>query len=138
MSILVLADLALTDADLRKRHPRIDKDRWQGVASYADQFSIAWDELIIDLKARAWDTDLVLKSTTNTAWAKQAVIYKTLRNVFLDWMSETGDVWATLAADYESKYKNMLENAKLDYDADEDGSISEAEEKTANTTLLLR
>lgn len=131
------ADLAY-DADLRALHPDMDNNRWSEVANFRATLSAAFDQLLIDLAAQGWTSSLINNTANNRAWFKQAVIFGALVTIFRDFRADTGDRWDLLRGDYYTKYNALFQTIKLDYDQNEDGTISTEEEKTEGGCELIR
>ncbi len=131
------ADVAL-DTDLKALHPSLENDIWQGVETYRATLNSAFDQLLLDLKRAGWNPDLISNSAANIAWFKPIVCVGALIIIFRDFRAETGDRWDLLLNDYSAKYANWVADAKLDYDEDEDGSVSEEEEETNKGVTLQR
>ena len=127
-----------TDEDLKKEHPRIVNDLWQGETSYVDQLSKAWDLLSIDLKKKGYDPTLVSNSTANIAWAKEAVIQKAFAIIFRDFFDESGDKWHLLMEAHAAEYQSYIDAETIDYDLDEDGTVSDDEEGIHIVTRFSR
>lgn len=86
------------------------------------------------------DTD---GNTRNLQKIRQDMLcYLASSMVFRDYAIATSDgggsQWWDLANEYESRYDERLKIAKLDVDLDEDGSISEDEEKVTAQTFMVR
>lgn len=116
------ADL-VTDADLRVLHPRIVADLWPDETTYRPQLLKAFDKLLVDLAARGYVADQISDSDANRAWAKAAVIAGAFVLIFRDFVSQDGDRWSMLKADYQREYDGLLERVSLDYDANDDGTV---------------
>lgn len=66
---------------------------------------------------------------------RMPMIYLTIHTIALDLMNEADDKWARLAVSYLDKFNQSFDTMKLDYDADEDGTIS-AEEGQRNISEI--
>lgn len=65
------------------------------------------------------------------------LIYLTVHHICLDLMSEEGDKWSLLAVEYEKKFDDAYKQMRVEYDANESGTITADEEHNATTTVRL-
>lgn len=133
------ADIA-NDADLSRRYPLMTQDIWNGQTTYRTQLQEAFARALRDVTNNETfeDAALISNSATNIAWFKLATIECALAAIFLSFMAEAGDRWHILHQYHEKQYQMLIQNIKIDYDTDEDGSISDDEDKTNSTPELVR
>lgn len=127
-----------TDNDLKVVHPGIIADLWQGETNYSAQLERAWDMLSIDLRNKGFEASLISNSAANIAWAKEAVIQRAFMDIFLDFTRIDGDRWHLLYLSHKDIYQKYLGNVRLDYDSDEDGTVSEDEKETTSQVSFTR
>jgi hypothetical protein len=129
-----------SDDDLKARYPLMGQDLWNGQVSYRIQLQGAFNRSLREVTRNDTfkDAALISNSAANIAWFKQAVIEAALSGIFLAFMGEAGDRWHTLHSYHEKQYQMLISSPKLDYDTDEDGSVSEDEEATSGVTEFVR
>lgn len=128
------------DDDLKARYPLMAQDIWNGQVSYRIQLQEAFNRALREVTRNDTfsDSALISNSTANIAWFKQATIEAALSGIFLAFMGESGDRWHVLHSYHEKQYQMLIASPKLDYDTDEDGTVSEDEEATSGSTELVR
>ena len=137
-SDLVPLDLAL-DEDLQARHPRLVKDLWQEQTSYDLQLKLAYAQVVTDLlTAKEYINAQIPNSAANRAQVKEGVVRKAFCVIFLDFISQKDDRWDVLRNFYLGEYSAWLEQVALEYDEDDDGTISEGEEAVQAPLRLVR
>lgn len=127
-----------SDADLRSLHPDMDNNRWKEISSFRVSMVTAFGQALTDLSEKDWESALIENTAANIAWFKDVVIFKTLSNIFMDFRAELKDRWDLLHKEYDLKYKAKIQNANLDYDTDESGTVDTDELETRGQVVLLR
>lgn len=135
MSITPLSCPAVS-ADLLAYHPRIFEAISPSQRDYSAQLSLAFNEMLSDLLGAGYEADRLPNSASNIAATKPVVCHKALAIIFLDLMKERDDKWHVLSQSHEKQYSTSLTSLRLEYDADDDGTISD-EEKSFVTSLHL-
>ncbi|NCU42344.1 MAG: hypothetical protein EOM19_06545 [Candidatus Moranbacteria bacterium] len=102
------------------------------VRSYTRQIQQAFIKLTTMIYNKGQRHALIIES----AQIKVPMIYLTIHTICLDLMDNVDDKWHRLAEMYQEKFNNSFDTMKLDYDADESGTIEDEEQ--ARTVSELR
>ena len=102
------------------------------VRSYTDKINQSFEELEQMLYNKGNRQDLILESSQ----VKVVLLFLTLEKICRDLSDEADDKWDRLAAVYMEKFDKSFNALKLDYDADDSGTIDD--EETASSINSLR
>lgn len=64
--------------------------------------------------------------------------YLTLHKICMDLADNEGDKWDRLAIQYETKFKETFSDMRLEYDEDDSGTITDAEEQASVGTFRIQ
>jgi hypothetical protein len=93
------------------------------VRSFTKQIQQSFIKLTTMIYNKGQRHALILESSQ----IKVPMIYLTIHSICLDLMVDADDKWSRLATEYKEKFNNAFDTMKLDYDADESGTIEDEE-----------
>lgn len=103
------------------------------VRSFSDKIIQSFEELEQMFYNKGNRQSLILESSQ----IRTVLLYLTLEKICRDLSDELDDKWDRLATVYMEKFEKAFNNLKLDYDADESGTIDEQEQATSLNSLRI-
>jgi len=103
------------------------------VRGYSKKIQQAFDKVAAMLYNKGQRHSLIIESSQ----IKIPMIYLTIHFICLDIMDDEGDKWDRLSVRYWDLFSSEFGNMKLDYDADESGTISGDETQSDRTAIRL-
>lgn len=103
------------------------------VKSFTKKIQSAFDSLCTMIYNKGKRHELILESTQIAT----PLTYLTLHIISLDLMDEADDKWARLAVIYQDKFDKAFNNMKLEYDEDENGTISDGENQIGSAEIRI-
>lgn len=100
------------------------------VRSFSKKILQSFEEIETMLYNKGQRHSLIIESSQ----IKFPLTYLTIHKICLDLMSETEDKYGVLADQYWNKFEMAFSNMKVDYDADESGTIDGDEESQRSIT----
>lgn len=92
---------------------------------FANKISAAFDEVMIDVRARGYRPALIMESSD----LRIPTIKKALAMICRDFAVSPDDKWFNLAVEYDKQYKDVFSKITFQYDASESGYIGSDFEK---------
>ncbi|NCD17748.1 MAG: hypothetical protein EOL91_10665 [Actinobacteria bacterium] len=102
------------------------------VRAYTKQIQQAFTKLTTMIYNKGQRHALIIESSQ----IRIPMIYLAIHTICLDLMDNVDDKWHRLAEMYQEKFNNAFDTMKLDYDADESGTIEDEEQ--ARTVSEIR
>lgn len=115
----------VVDADLLKEYPELD-DELPGdrsPANYSPQIHAAFTKFKNDVRAKNHKPNQMIDITPEPF--KDIIVQKSLALIFRNRFREEGDRWWLLYKEHEAEYQKLFDNAKFNYDTNDDSVVDE-------------
>jgi len=113
-------------------NPSTDSD-YIVVKSFSNKIQQAFEKVETMIYNKGRRHSLILESSQ----IMFPVLYSAISSICMDLFNEDGDKWHILALDYKDMFEKSFGTMKVDYDADESGSISAEERQTGLGSLNI-
>lgn len=102
------------------------------VKSFSVKINKAFTKLETMIYNKGNRHNLILESSQ----IEMPLIFLCIHDICLDFRDEVDDKWDLLARDYEKKFDQAYNTMKVDYDADDSGTIQGRDEEQASTSSM--